>query len=131
NIEVLPQADAPVSVSQNQDTGEAEQQSGFVVDEGWVYYYLNGVPVIGTDMTINGITYRFDSEGHLAIGLQRDVQDENGNLASYYYIDTAPYVYFGMMEDGNSTYYFGNDGRMAYGEHYVGGYWYYFDQSTG
>ena len=33
NIEVLPQADATVAVSQNQDAGEAEQQSGFVVDE--------------------------------------------------------------------------------------------------
>lgn len=140
-----------VSVTTLQQQQNAERE-GFVEENGYIFYYENNQMVIGRNIVVNDILYSFDQNGHLRQGLQENVQDQAGNVGSYYYTDQAPYVFQGelkvngkwrcfgsngkMIQNqiydlGSKTVYYGEDGGMVYGEKKIGDDWYYFDTYSG
>ena len=140
------------AIQKEESVDEVVEQNGFEVINGKVIYYINGQLAKDCVKTIDGVTYRFDADGYLEMGLQKDVIDFEGNGGDYYYTNQAPYYYSGELKINNNWYYFdekgrmikdsfhdfstktvyyGIDGTMKYGEQKINGNWYYFNTYNG
>ena len=78
-------------------------QNGWVVEDGYTYYYDNGVKVQGFK-EIEGKTYFFS---YVNSALKSGLQVLDGKT---FYLNAAGEVQYGWQTIGNFTYYFGTDG---------------------
>lgn len=86
------------------DPGMGTQESGFKQVNGKTYYFSPS-RVAGREANINGYWYNFDANGVMSTG-------------------------FTQLKDGRTVYYNGL-GQMQYGEQYLNGKWYFFNQRDG
>ena len=111
NDEIITEpSESPKSLTEKDNYSEEELKSGFIVEEGAVYYYENGEKYTG-EKKIDGKWYYFNpnNNGKMTIGWQ-ELTEKTGNKKTVYY---------------------GNDGVMCYGEKKISGKWYYFNTVTG
>ena len=111
NDEIITEpSESPKSLTEKDNYSEEELKSGFIVEEGAVYYYENGEKYTG-EKKIDGKWYYFNpnNNGKVTIGWQ-ELTEKTGN---------------------KKTVYSGNDGVMCYGEKKISGKWYYFNTVTG
>ena len=111
NDEIITEpSESPKSLTEKDNYSEEELKSGFIVEEGAVYYYENGEKYTG-EKKIDGKWYYFNpnNNGKMTIGWQ-ELTEKTGNKKTVYY---------------------GSNGAMCYGEKKISGKWYYFNTVTG
>lgn len=84
--------------------GMGTRESGFKQVNGKMYYFSPS-RIVGREAYINGYWYNFDVNGAMSTG-------------------------FTQLKDGRTVYY-NRQGQMQYGEKYLAGKWYFFDQHDG
>ena len=94
-------------------------QNGWVVENGYTYYYVNGVKVQGFQ-EIDGKTYFFS---YVNSALKYGLQVLDGKT---FYLNEAGEVQYGWQIIGNFTYYFGSDGYAYQGFKEIEGKNYFF-----
>ena len=157
NDEIITEpSESPKSLTEKDNYSEEELKSGFIVEEGAVYYYENGEKYTG-EKKIDGKWYYFNpnNNGKMTIGWQ-ELTEKTGNKKTVYYGNdgvmcygekkiSGKWYYFntvtGKMATGwqkltektgnKKTVYYGSNGAMCYGEKKISGKWYYFNTVTG
>ena len=157
NDEIITEpSEFPKSLTEKDNYSEEELKSGFIVEEGAVYYYENGEKYTG-EKKIDGKWYYFNpnNNGKMTIGWQ-ELTEKTGNKKTVYYGNdgvmcygekkiSGKWYYFntvtGKMATGwqkltektgnKKTVYYGSNGAMCYGEKKISGKWYYFNTVTG
>ena len=106
--------------------GNGSMYTGWRQDGDKTYYYDEEGHLVQKDTVIDGITYYFASNGVMT-GKQQIGPTKIGNY--WYYINEDGSKYIGWRQDGNKTYYYDSQGRLAQGVNKIDGYWYYFNSN--
>ena len=100
--------------------------TGWNFIDGYLYYFSpsTGYMAVNTTMTIEGVSYQFDKDGHL---IENSGWKQN-NGKWYYYESNGSYV-TGWKTIESKWYYFQSDGAMVTGWIKLSNIWYYFESS--
>ena len=104
--------------------GNGAMYTGWRQDGDKTYYYDSEGHLAQKDTVIDGVTYYFASNGVMTGKEQRGAV----KIGKYwYYINDDGSKYTGWRQDGNKTYYYDSEGRLAQGAKKIEKYWYYFN----
>ena len=106
--------------------GNGAMHTGWRQDGDKTYYYDAEGHLVQRDTVIDGITYYFASNGVMT-GKQQVGPTKIDNYWYYFNADGSRYI--GWRQDGNKTYYYDAEGRLAQGVNKIDGYWYYFNSN--